>query len=185
MKIWLEILLRVKNRQKKTLCSCATTAANSSAAGPPPIAATAKGPACCSLSSNMLISFQKSLGQLLNIDVWAHEFRIIRTSLMYCRESLLYFSASRFADYTISTESCTIRCWRVSGANFVKALKAIDDRKTNFSRVYLRNGRNVMLDQVRSKWWNCRSAWKWIRLECIFFWKTLKLHENSVLSCSI
>lgn len=73
MKIWLEIFLRVKNRQKKTLCSCATAAANSSAAGPPPIAATAKGPACCSLSSNMLISFQKSLGQVLNIDVWTHE----------------------------------------------------------------------------------------------------------------
>ena len=36
----------------------------------------------------------------------------------------------------------------------------MDDRKTNFSRVYLRNGQNVKLDQVRShsfeKWWNCR-----------------------------
>lgn len=160
MKIWLEIFLRVKNRQKKTLCSCATAAANSSAAGPPPIAATAKGPACCSLSSNMLISFQKSLGQFLNIDVWTHELESsVRTSLMYCRESLLDFCESRFEGYRMSTESCTIRCWRVSGANFAKALKAIDDRRTNFSRVYLRNGKKLDVGSSSEpqfgKWWNC------------------------------
>ena len=78
-KIWMKNMIRdwleskIDKNRPKTLCSCATTAANSSAAGPPPIAATAKGPACCGLSSNMLISFQKSLGQFLNIDVWAHE----------------------------------------------------------------------------------------------------------------
>ena len=88
--------------------------------------------------------------------------------------------------YTMSTESCTIRSWRVSGANFVKALKAIDDRKTNFSRVYLRNGQNMMTDQVRSHALrNGETACvdldsvrlKESKFECIF-WKTQKLHEQ-------